>query len=864
MSERMHWLTRVLVVGIMVYGIPMRSFAVEFRSATGYAVGSSPQSVVVGDFNGDGKLDLAVLNTGSNNVSILLGNGDGTFQAAKNFDAGDNPFGIFLADFNGDGKLDLAVFMPGNASNSVSGEVRILLGNGDGTFQPPVVTTLAASAVALAPGDFNGDKKADLILGNVDPNSKAVTLQLLLGKGDGTFQAAQAVPSDGLQSPEFAIADFDKDGKLDLAVNGTGGVLVLQGHGDGTFGPGANVTPLAIGTVSNFWAADVNGDGNVDLLVDSRLTSCGGTIIHFCSTTQKMGVLLGAGNGTFATEQVFASTSNFATLSRLIISIAIGDFNGDGKLDIVYRQKSGTGFKLGVLLGKGDGTFATSIVMTDPGPVATGQDLNADKLTDLVVVDPSNGNVEVLLNDSPTSGTDLGIISASASPEPVGVGTSLTYSADVLNEGPQNATGVAFTDTLPSNVAFVSATASQGSCSQAKLVVTCNLGALADTDDVQVTIVVTPNTAGTIMNTMDVTGTETDSAMGNNDATQNNTVIPVYTLTVTKSGNGSGTITSDQGLNGAIACGSTCSATFLTGTVVNVNTSPDPGSLFQSWGGACSGTPNTQGCSLTMDANKSASAAFVLGITLNVTITGGGTGSVTSSDGSISCSDTGGTCSSLSLPGTSVSLTATPSGNSVFNSWSGACTSMNPNSCSITLNSNQTVTANITPPPDFKVSPATTSLSVKRGGEVSEALTFPAQGGFSAAIALKCSVTGNAPMPTCGISPNSVTPGNSATLTINTAGLSATLGPQLLGQTTNVYAASLPFGGLVLLLLTAGFDKKRCRTWFLCVALLTVAILPAACGGGSNTPPPVQNYTVTVTATSGAILHSTNINVTVN
>src|SRR6185437_5721860 len=206
-----------------------------------------------------------------------------------------------------------------------------------------------------------------------------------------------------------------------------------------------------------------NGDGNVDLIVDSRLTSCGGIEVHFCSTTQKMGVFLGAGNGTFASEQVFASAFAFQGSSTLITAIALGDFNGDGKLDVVYRAKTGTAPPLGAIalqvrLGKGDGTFATPIALTDPGPVAAGQDLNEDKLTDLVVVDPSNGNVDVLLNDSPASGTDLGIISSGASPEPVGVGTNLTYSADVMNEGPLDATGATFTDTLPSSVTFVSAT----------------------------------------------------------------------------------------------------------------------------------------------------------------------------------------------------------------------------------------------------------------------------------------------------------------------------------------------------------------------------------------------------------------------
>src|SRR5215467_6595960 len=200
--------------------------AVEFASPSAYAVGSSPQTIVVGDFNADGKLDLAVLNTGSNNVSILLGNGDGTFQAAKNFVAGASPSGILAADFNGDGKLDLAVFMPGNTSNSTSGEVRILLGNGDGTFQAPVATTLTPSALTLAAGDFNGDKKADVIIGSSTTTGGTFALQVALGNGDGTFQAAKSVGVSGLKSSHFAVADFNKDSKLDLVVD-VGGVAFV-------------------------------------------------------------------------------------------------------------------------------------------------------------------------------------------------------------------------------------------------------------------------------------------------------------------------------------------------------------------------------------------------------------------------------------------------------------------------------------------------------------------------------------------------------------------------------------------------------------------------------------------------------------
>jgi FG-GAP-like repeat/FG-GAP repeat len=184
------------IAALMQLGFVVTSCAVEFDPPVPYAVGTSPSAAVVADFNGDGKVDLAVLNSGSNNVSILLGNGDGTFQPTKNFDAGTNPSGIAEGDFNGDDKPDLIVFLAGNSSNSTVGEVRILLGNGDGTFRTPVKMTLAVWAAAVTVGDFNGDKKADLIVGNINPNTSTATLQILLGKGDGTFQAAKAVQPD--------------------------------------------------------------------------------------------------------------------------------------------------------------------------------------------------------------------------------------------------------------------------------------------------------------------------------------------------------------------------------------------------------------------------------------------------------------------------------------------------------------------------------------------------------------------------------------------------------------------------------------------------------------------------------------------
>jgi cytochrome bd-type quinol oxidase subunit 2 len=151
-------------------------------------------------------------------------------------------------------------------------------------------------------------------------------------------------------------------------------------------------------------------------------------------------------------------------------------------------------------------------------------------------------------------------------------------------------------------------------------------------------------------------------------------------------------------------------------------------------------------------------------------------------------------------------------------------------------------------------------MNLTRGAQATDTLAFAAQGGFSGTIALTCSVSGLLPMPTCGISPNSVTPGGNATLTVNTSNLSAELAPQLLNTTTAAHAALLPMGiiGFVLIL----FDRKRRRTWALSFLMIVTVLLPAACGGGSSSPPPLVSYTVTVTATSGAVQHSTVISVT--
>src|SRR6266568_3460721 len=188
-----------------------------FQAPRTFPVGIHPAQVAVGDFNGDGKPDLVVSNVDSNTISVLLGNGDGTFQAAQSLPVGLNPWYFALGDFNSDGILDLAVADYGCSQEchpSPSNTVLVLLGNGDGTFRPAPNLTVGNGPAGVAVADLNGDGKPDLVVANFDDN----TLSVLLGNGDGTFQAAQTFGGVGPKPQTVAVGDLNGDGKPDLAV----------------------------------------------------------------------------------------------------------------------------------------------------------------------------------------------------------------------------------------------------------------------------------------------------------------------------------------------------------------------------------------------------------------------------------------------------------------------------------------------------------------------------------------------------------------------------------------------------------------------------------------------------------------------
>jgi FG-GAP-like repeat/FG-GAP repeat len=373
------------------------SSTIVFLPAVPYGSGGDgAHSTAAADFNGDGKVDLAVANFDSNTVGVLLGSGDGTFKPAVTYNSGGDPTLVVEADVNGDGRPDLVV------ANYNSSTVGVLLGNGDGTFQ--TVATYASGgnlAWSVAVADVNGDNRLDLLVTNQCVNVSDCahsSVGVLLGNGDGTFQAVVTYDSGGVSALSVAAADVNADDKSDLLVANlnTGTIGVLLGNGDGTFQAATSYNSGGAGPYS-LVVADLNGDRKPDLVVAN-------------SDSNTVSVLLGNGDGTFQAAVSYASGGSSDR------SVAVADVNGDGKPDLMVANAcavsncaSGV---VGVLLGNGDGTFEAAVTYLSGGFAAQWvavADVNADGRPDLLIANcgPNgatfcgSGVVAVLLNNTP-------------------------------------------------------------------------------------------------------------------------------------------------------------------------------------------------------------------------------------------------------------------------------------------------------------------------------------------------------------------------------------------------------------------------------------------------------------------------------
>ncbi|MBZ5699629.1 MAG: FG-GAP-like repeat-containing protein [Acidobacteriia bacterium] len=276
---------------------------------------STPSAVAVGDFNGDGSIDIAVTDSANNTVAILLGRGDGTFAAPVTYPTGNAPVALLAKDFNADGFLDLAVV--NQAGNTVS----ILLGNGDGTFAAATDYPVDVAPAAIASADFNDDGVLDLAVANHGDSSGTGgnTVSVLLGNSDGTFKPKTDYAT-GNGPAGIATADFNLDGRTDLAVTNQDDntVSILLGNGDGTF---AAHTDYAAGSGPvGIVAANFTGGANPALAVADQ-------------TGNNLSLLIGNGDGTF-TSPVSLPTGNMP------VAVAAADLNGDGTLDVVDANES--------------------------------------------------------------------------------------------------------------------------------------------------------------------------------------------------------------------------------------------------------------------------------------------------------------------------------------------------------------------------------------------------------------------------------------------------------------------------------------------------------------------------------------------
>ncbi|MBV8267849.1 MAG: VCBS repeat-containing protein, partial [Planctomycetaceae bacterium] len=397
---RRHWSFERLERRILLSGAPN-------------PVGINPVSSVSGDFNRDGALDVVTADEGSNDVTILLGNGDGTFQTPRTFPAGVDPIAVTADDFNGDGRLDLAVADQGDPNTGQGRGVTILLGNGDGTFQAPVLYDAGITPTSIVAGDFEGaDHPLDLAVAGTGSNGVSY-VSILQGDGFGGFHLSQMFAlGDAVALPKSLVAgDFEgADRPLDLAVanSGSNNVTILLGDGQGEF---QVQSPIALGDSALSPISIVAGDfEGADRPLDLAVANSG---------SNNISILLGDGQGGFQVQPPIQLGQGTKPTSLTAVN-----FEADGTLDDLAIADAGTN-QVSLLKANGDGTFQPepSIALGDGGAPSTilAGDFNRDGIPDLAISrqGPNENDVAVELNLGGYQFADPGTIDLAAHNTPI-------------------------------------------------------------------------------------------------------------------------------------------------------------------------------------------------------------------------------------------------------------------------------------------------------------------------------------------------------------------------------------------------------------------------------------------------------------
>ena len=758
---------------------------------------------------------VSFLNTNNANsllgTAALVGSGNGFLNVPIPEPSGSGADAlpiVAVGDFNGDGIPDIV--------SAPHGGIAISLGNGDGTFAAPLTPNVDSGdgINAFGVGDFNGDGITDLLVDDEDTGK----LTVLLGKGDGTFTVGQSMP---FNTQSIAIADFNGDGKLDLALSGSAQTTILLGNGDGTF-TAAPSQPQTL--ASQLVVADFNGDGKIDLAVSASDGS--------------ISILLGNGDSTFTAASTFPAGSN-------AFSLAVGDFNGDGKPDMAVAGIANfPDHQVTIFTGNGDGTFSAGFNIND----ASAQSLAAADFTGSGTSDLSSFGSVLLGNLTISTATnDINL--------PAGfVVMQADYPGDASN-APSNSTNAPSIlvpqqpFSLSSNpVTMAPGTSASGSFSVTSsgftgtLNLSCVVPGRNDETPSPLTCSVPPSVNFISANTtMNLTYTVTAQA---------NTPAGPYSAIITAT---------------PPSAGLPPASTIVEVSVVAQNYAlSNTGATIASAGASGSST-------ITI----SPSGGFTGQVTMTCAVTGGPSGAVNPPSCTIP--------SPISVTGSPVTTTLTL--NTQPASTPGPYTVTVTGASAGGLNATTSFTVNVpanvpAPVPGFTLSSTAVTIA-SPGPNGTSTITISPSGGFTGSVALSCAVTGGpmggADAPTCSVTtPPAITGATAvtATLTVSTTAASAAAKGNSVARNQSP-PLGIAIGGSVIAmasLLLSGFPLRRRRTMTQLGLLFAATLIGAmmGCGGTKAAAPPANAgtppgaYTVTVTGSSGSIMATTAVTVTVN